>query len=1721
MAGAGTLRGRRLEQLTDNKKGRWGRLNVQITKFSTAPGAIDYYLNRIEEVLYDNTDPTDYYVKHGNPAGVWTGRGCAAHGVNAGTVATPEQARRLMSMLRNPIDDKQLQPGRIRIYDDEGRLLPPDQIRSAVGFWDLTFDESKSVSILFALGDDRIRNTVLECHREAIEDTIRWFEDHVARTRSGRAGAVQEGVEGVTAIRFQHFESRDHDPHLHTHVTVSNLVRRSDGNWRTLDGRAMLTWTVAMSERYNNLSRDLLRQRLGVEFTERATRTEGSKARVMEIAGIPDELIELYSKRNAAIDKRANELIREFHNKRGVMPDHRQMAAIRNQAWAETRQRKDETVRPLEDMLEQWKRESHDHGWDPHRVVSAVIDRAPAVGLDPAVAAADQAGMDALTRLLWEQMREDAKAHNLPEPPQPTEHDVIEQVRREVTGNDTTFTAARVMATAERLTAGIRFDAPGARDQLVKTLTQRVLDTCIPVNPVRYKIDPGMADDPRIGALDGVAGADRPTEQRWYTPELAEDEKYIKTMWKEQGFHESPDRETRRRMRDLFASYSAESDHPLSRDQEHACAAMLTGGGFIRGMVGPAGSGKTTTMRAMIHVIDQIHGPGKVVGACESARAASELQQSLGIHTNTIDKLLDELRTGREHARWERITQRLKDPKLTDPRERRSLRAQAAEQAMLVRSLTIPEHGFLIIDEASMVSTRHAAALMKACRERHTDIMPIGDPRQLDAVGEGGGWFAYGDEHGRLPHLDSIFRFLTKDEQGHTITDREMADLSLKIRDCRTPEQIDEVLDGLQAKGLIHPATETDLCRTAIDEMRADLEAGRSHIIIASNNQLVDQINREFTDDRQARGLVDPDPAHRIPLRDGNTCGAGDLVATRENDRRLSTSDGTWVRNNDQWTVIQVGRETTLLERTDGSKGRASIPNSWLERNAQLGYAITTHRSQGATVDRCSHIEAAGSNTLRAHLYVSVTRGRWGNDLYVQIPDINDGRLGTELLAWRAAKRQELENRGLRLWEGPGAMPQDGRWYTTSMLDPTPMDLARRQLREVLARDSEAKMATEQRKAARSEAWDPARIEAEHRRFTVMLHQPELERILNEHHDPLYVEELKTSNMWDALCDAWARARTLDPATAERVVMQRVREDAAMKTPADDAMLFDMPVARDKTAILVERLRDQILKPGNDLTRAWKYGLTPLDRNLAANDPNMASMIRQASQLIDKTSRNIARQAAGGRIPWAMELRRPGHMDSDKIRNEYRELVTQIHAWRRQYDIDAPQPLGPAPIGGEGSERNLRRTTLAVMINRWNNGQSIHDDTTPMPETHAEATSSAEPEPQSTASDPYVEYRPDGWSPADWTPMAVDMEKVNRIAETNRIVWEYWQSQADNGWAGEYAKTRGMNPDQVGQAPAGRDTTLHWATAKARLGIDELKEAGLVRQDQHGRWIDVFRDRMCIPIVDEQDRIIAFTGRINPEHQTEHTPKYINTTNTEAYVKADQFLGLDRAACQRIRQGAGIIICEGAMDREALERAANTLNTVDPSQEWVAAAPCGTSLTERQLAKTRALAGGEILKPMLCFDNDQAGRKATLRAWAMLTERERANATILTLPEQAKDAGDLMKEHKLTDLAAQIATARPLWQQMTDTIIDQTDLAYIVGQNAAAENVNRAVADLMPEGSRTQVDEYARQRIASEAERIGAEDNIFAIADAGEAQAAMQSPSPRPMPRTSTPGAGI
>lgn len=60
---------------------------------------------------------------------------------------------------------------------------------------------------------------------------------------------------GLAATAFDHFDSRAGDPHLHTHVVISNKVQTVlDGKWRRLDGRPMHAAVVALSESHERCS---------------------------------------------------------------------------------------------------------------------------------------------------------------------------------------------------------------------------------------------------------------------------------------------------------------------------------------------------------------------------------------------------------------------------------------------------------------------------------------------------------------------------------------------------------------------------------------------------------------------------------------------------------------------------------------------------------------------------------------------------------------------------------------------------------------------------------------------------------------------------------------------------------------------------------------------------------------------------------------------------------------------------------------------------------------------------------------------------------------------------------------------------------------------------------------------------------------------------------------------------------------------------------------------------------------------------------------------------------------------------------------------------------------------------------------------------------------------------------------------------------------------------
>jgi conjugative relaxase-like TrwC/TraI family protein len=78
---------------------------------------------------------------------------------------------------------------------------------------------------------------------------LTYAEKEVFSSRSGTGGVLQEDIEGVVAAAFTRWDSRSGDPQLHDHVVVSNRARSvADGQWRTLDGRALFKNVVALSD---------------------------------------------------------------------------------------------------------------------------------------------------------------------------------------------------------------------------------------------------------------------------------------------------------------------------------------------------------------------------------------------------------------------------------------------------------------------------------------------------------------------------------------------------------------------------------------------------------------------------------------------------------------------------------------------------------------------------------------------------------------------------------------------------------------------------------------------------------------------------------------------------------------------------------------------------------------------------------------------------------------------------------------------------------------------------------------------------------------------------------------------------------------------------------------------------------------------------------------------------------------------------------------------------------------------------------------------------------------------------------------------------------------------------------------------------------------------------------------------------------------------------------
>lgn len=174
---------------------------------------------------------------------------------------------------------------------------------------------------------------------------------------------------------------------------------------------------------------------------------------------------------------------------------------------------------------------------------------------------------------------------------------------------------------------------------------------------------------------------------------------------------------------------------------------------------------------------------------------------------------------------------------------------------------------------------------------------------------------------------------------------------------------------------------------------RADCAVGRASILVTESAGDVRALNERARAERLLLdGAVDDREAQLV---DGCRASVGDVVITRQNDRRIRTMRSGWVKNGDRWLITDIRRDGSVLVTRLGARGGSTVLSSeYVAEHVDLGYAVTAHRAQGVTVDT-AHVVVTASTT-RENLYVSMTRGRESNIAYVALDQPDDSHSGRE-----------------------------------------------------------------------------------------------------------------------------------------------------------------------------------------------------------------------------------------------------------------------------------------------------------------------------------------------------------------------------------------------------------------------------------------------------------------------------------------------------------------------------------------------------------------------------------------------------------------------------------------------------------------------------------------------------------------------------------------------------
>ncbi|MEO9238496.1 MAG: MobF family relaxase, partial [Jatrophihabitantaceae bacterium] len=235
---------------------------------------------------------------------------------------------------RDPIDEREL----------NGFIAQQSRpSTTAVAGFDLTFSPVKSVSTLWATAPAPIREELAAAHAAAVDHALTWVQNNIAYTRLGDGGPAQVDTTGLMVARFDHRDSRNGDPQLHTHCAVSSKVQLRNASdpidgWRALDGRLVYELKVSAGEEYNTALEQQIVDRLGGEFVEHASHS--GRRGIRDLAGVDHQLNTEFSSRRAEIVAATALLAEKFVAEHHRQPTPLELIDLAQQANLETRQAK-------------------------------------------------------------------------------------------------------------------------------------------------------------------------------------------------------------------------------------------------------------------------------------------------------------------------------------------------------------------------------------------------------------------------------------------------------------------------------------------------------------------------------------------------------------------------------------------------------------------------------------------------------------------------------------------------------------------------------------------------------------------------------------------------------------------------------------------------------------------------------------------------------------------------------------------------------------------------------------------------------------------------------------------------------------------------------------------------------------------------------------------------------------------------------------------------------------------------------------------------------------------------------------------------------------------------------------------------------------------------------------------------------------------------------------